>query len=119
WLGAMVCLVLALAQPRWGRSAIGPMPPGHDVILAVDVSRSMAAEDAVPDRLGLAVEAAESLLKALGRERGTRVGLVAFAGRGVLRCPLTENLGAVVDALDRLRPGDVRPGGTNLGAALD
>ena len=44
---------------------------------------------------------------------------MAFAGRGVLRCPLTENLGAVLDALHRLRPGAVRPGGTDLGAALD
>jgi Ca-activated chloride channel homolog len=119
WLGAIVCLIVALGQPRWGRTAAPPLPPGHDVIVAVDVSRSMGAEDAVPNRLGVAVEAAEGLVEALGRERGTRVGLVAFAGRGVLRCPLTENLGAVVEALNRLRPGGVRPGGTNLGAALD
>ncbi len=119
WLGAIACLIAALGQPRWGRSAPPPQPPGHDVILALDTSLSMGAEDAVPNRLGVAVEAAESLVKALGRERGTRVGLVVFAGRGVLRCPLTENLGAVVEDLDRLRPGGVRPGGTDLGAALD
>src|SRR4051794_7411371 len=71
-LGAIVCLVVSLAQPRWGRSAGPPLPPGHDVVLAVDVSRSMGAEDAVPDRLGVAVEAAESLVNALGREPGTR-----------------------------------------------
>ena len=53
------------------------------------------------------------------REPSNRVAVVAFAGRGVLRCPLTENLGAVLDALHRLRPGVVRPGGTDLGAALD
>ena len=47
------------------------------------------------------------------------MAVVAFAGRGVVRCPLTENLGAVLDALHRLRPGAVRPGGTDLGAALD
>jgi Ca-activated chloride channel family protein len=119
WLAAIICLLMALAQPRWGRSAGPPLPPGHDVLLVVDVSRSMGAEDAVPNRLRVAVEAAESLVKALGREPGTRVGLVAFAGRGVVRAPLTENLGAVVEALDRLRPGDVRPGGTSLGDALD
>src|SRR5512135_245529 len=119
WLGAITCLIVALGQPRWGRSEAPPLPPGHDVILAGDVSRSMGAEDAMPSRLGVAVEAAESLVRALGSERGARVGLVAFAGRGVLRCPLTESLGAVVEALEQLRPGDVRPGGTNLGAALD
>ena len=88
------------------------------MVLLVDDSRSMAAEDAVPDRLGVAVEAASSLVGALARQPGNRVAVVAFAGRGVLRCPLTENLGAVNDTLRTLRPGDVRPGGTDLGAGL-
>jgi Ca-activated chloride channel family protein len=118
-IGCVTCLIFALAQPRWGRLAASPLPPGHDVVLMVDVSRSMAVEDAVPNRLTAAVEAAESLVNALARESANRVALVAFAGRGVLRCPLTENLGAVLDALHRLRPGTVRPGGTNLGAGLD
>jgi Ca-activated chloride channel homolog len=119
WLGAIALLVVALAQPRWGRLAGPPRPPGHDVVLLVDLSRSMGAEDAVPSRLGAAVEAAEGLVRALGREPGSRAAVVAFAGRGVTRCPLTENLGAVVEALRALRPGDVRPGGTDLGAGLD
>jgi Ca-activated chloride channel family protein len=66
----------------------------------------------------VAVEAARSLVAALGRQGGNRVAVVAFAGRGVVRCPLTENLGAVDSALQLLRPGDVQPGGTDLGAAL-
>ena len=118
WLAAIACLILALAQPRWGRVPTPPLPPGRDVVLLVDDSRSMAAEDAVPDRLGVAVEAASSLVGALARQPGNRVAVVAFAGRGVLRCPLTENLGAVSDTLRTLRPGDVRPGGTDLGAGL-
>jgi len=79
----------------------------------------MGAEDAVPNRLGVAVQAAESLVTALSRERGNRIAVVAFAGRGVTRCPLTENLGAANEALHALRPGGVRPGGTDLAAALD
>jgi Ca-activated chloride channel family protein len=118
WVTAIGCLILALAQPRWGRAAGAALPPGHDVVLLVDASRSMGAEDAVPDRLGVAVEAAESLVAALGREPGDRVAVVAFAGRGVVRCPLTENLGAAVEALRALRPGGVRPGGTDLAAGL-
>ena len=58
WLVAMALVVLALAQPRWGRIPGRTPPAGHDVVLLVDVSRSMAAEDAVPDRLGVAIEAA-------------------------------------------------------------
>ena len=119
WLVAIACLIVALAQPQWGRLGPPPLPPGHDVVLMVDVSRSMGAEDAVPDRLAVAVEFAVKLVEALGEEPDNRAAVVAFAGRGVLRCPLTENLGAVVDALRRLRPGSVQPGGTDLGAGLD
>ena len=118
-IGCVVCLVVAMGQPRWGRLAAPPAPPGHDVVLMVDVSRSMGVEDAVPNRLAAAIEAAEGLVSALAREPANRAAVVAFAGRGVLRCPLTENFGAVLDALHRLRPGGVRPGGTDLGAALD
>ncbi|MGO9463168.1 MAG: VWA domain-containing protein [Isosphaeraceae bacterium] len=121
-LGLIACassLIVAMAQPRWGHEQSPSLPPGHDVIIAIDVSRSMAVEDAVPNRLALAALAAESLVDALSADPANRVGLVAFAGRGVVRCPLTENLGAVLDALHRLRPGAVRPGGTDLGAALD
>ncbi len=118
-IGCAGCLIVAMAQPRWGHEHSPSLPPGHDVMIAIDVSRSMAAEDAVPNRLALAAEAAESLVNALAADPANRVGLVAFAGRGVVRCPLTENLGAVLDALRRLRPGTVRPGGTDLGAALD
>ncbi len=117
--GSVICLIVALGQPRWGRLAGPALAPGHDVVLMVDVSRSMAAEDAVPNRLGAAIEDAESLVTALARGPANRAAVVAFAGRGVLRCPLTENLGAVLDALHRLRPGALRPGGTDLGAALD
>jgi Ca-activated chloride channel homolog len=116
---SIVCLIIALAQPRWGNLPSPALPPGHDLVLVVDVSRSMAAEDAVPNRLAVAIAVAESLVIPLGREASNRAAVVAFAGHGVRVCPLTENLGAVLDALHRLRPGSVKPGGTDLGAALD
>ncbi len=112
-------LILALARPRFGSLTGPPLPPGHDVALLMDVSRSMAAEDAVPNRLAVAIDAAESLVEALAPDPANRVAIVAFAGRGVVRYPLTENLGAVVDALHQLQPGSVRPGGSDLGAGLD
>lgn len=119
WLGSISLMIVALAGPRWGRGPEPELPAGHDVVLVIDDSRSMAAQDAVPNRLGVAIEAAESLVRAVGREPGGRVGVVAFAGRGVTRCPLTPNLGAVIDVLHNLRPGDVRPGGTDLSSAID
>jgi Ca-activated chloride channel homolog len=117
WVLAAACLVVALAQPRWGRPGRLPLPPGRDVVLALDVSRSMGCEDVVPNRLGRAIEAAVGLVRALGA--GDRAAVVAFAGRGVLRCPLTQSLGAVADTLRSLRPSELRPGGTDLASALD
>ena len=67
-IGCAACLIVAMAQPRWGRLAAPPVPPGHDVVLMVDVSRSMGVEDAVPNRLAAAIEAAESLVNALASE---------------------------------------------------
>lgn len=119
WLLAMSVFIVALAQPRWGREPAVPLPPGRDLILAIDVSWSMAAEDVVPNRLGNAVRIAEELTRVIGRDSGDRVGVVAFAGRGVIRCPLTTNLGAVVEVLKSLRPGRVEPSGTDLGAGLE
>jgi Ca-activated chloride channel family protein len=119
WMASMALVVLALGQPRWGR-ILGPdAPAGHDVVVLVDVSRSMGAEDAVPDRLGVAIESATSLLKALEAGPGNRAAVVAFAGRGVVRCPLTSSLGAAIDVLHALRVGEIQPGGTDLGAALE
>ena len=118
-VASIACVIIALAQPRWGTLPSPALPPGHDLVLAIDVSRSMAAEDAVPNRLAVAIEVADSLVKPLGDDAANRAAVVAFAGRGVLRCPLTENLGAVLEALHRLKPGSVQPGGTDLGAALD
>jgi Ca-activated chloride channel family protein len=112
-------IVVALSQPRWGGLRGVAASPGHDVVLIVDVSRSMAATDAVPDRLAVAIDSATSLVEALASDPANRAAVVAFAGRGVLRCPLTENSGAVLDALRRLSPNAVMPGGTDLGAALD
>jgi Ca-activated chloride channel family protein len=118
-LAAAVLLIAAMARPRFGLSLGSPLPPGQDLVLLVDVSRSMAAEDAVPSRLTVAAQAGETLIDAMGADPANRVGVAVFAGRGVLRYPLTENLGAVTDILSKLRPGSVQPGGTDLGAGLD
>ena len=119
WLWATGLLILALAQPRWGRSGGQDSPPGHDLVLLVDASRSMAAEDAVPDRMGVAIESGVGLLRALRADPGNRAAVVAFAGRGVVRCPLTGDLDAAIDALRAIQPGEVQPGGTDLGAGLE
>lgn len=118
WLLMLALLLLALARPQGIPRSLNGLEPGQDVVFLVDVSLSMAATDAAPSRLGLALEAAEILLNALARSENSRAGVVAFAGRGVARCPLTSNLGAVASVLNSLQAGSVQPGGTDLGAAL-
>src|SRR5258707_15146968 len=81
WLAAILCLILALAQPRWGRGSIPPLPPGHDIVFLVDTSRGIGAEGAVPNRLGLALGTAQSLIHAPGENPGNRAAAVASAGR--------------------------------------
>lgn len=118
WLSCLIGLILALGRPQWGLETGEELEKGHDVVLVMDTSRSMAAEDAFPSRLGSAQRAAAGLIDALGRNSGERAAVVAFAGRGVIACPLTENLGAVADVMGQLRPGEIRPGGSDLAAGL-
>ncbi len=119
WLAALALVILALGQPRWGRIFGPDAPAGHDVVVVVDLSRSMAAEDAVPNRLGVAVESSSSLLRALETSAGNRVSIVGFAGRGVVRCPLTSSIDAALEVLRSLKVGEITPGGTDLGSALE
>jgi Ca-activated chloride channel family protein len=91
-LAAAAFMILALARPRWGTSLEPIETRGVDVLIAVDVSRSMLTEDVRPNRLALARAAAAELADQLG---GDRVGLIAFAGSAQTICPLTLDRGAL------------------------
>jgi Ca-activated chloride channel family protein len=117
WLISMIAmlLVVALARPQWGTVQDVPVA-GADVIIAVDVSLSMLAEDVVPSRLGQAKLIAQDLITKLPAER---IGLLAFAGANVGVMPLTTDriaLGMFIESLDG-RAVD-RPG-TALRPAID
>jgi Ca-activated chloride channel family protein len=105
----------ALLEPAWGES--GALEArGSDVVVCLDVSRSMLATDEEPTRLERAREEIRALAAAA---RGDRLALVAFAGEARLVVPLTrdgEALAALADAAD---PLSVARGGSDLGAALD
>ena len=113
-LGLSLCVV-ALARPRWGFSFEQVMGRGRDIIIAVDTSRSMLAQDLEPSRLARAKFAAQDLLSNLD---GDRVGLIAFAGSAFLQAPLTPDYDAVRDSLEELDAEIIPQGGTNLSAAI-
>lgn len=114
-LAAMGSMVLALLDPRWGFQYEEVQRRGLDCFFVVDVSRSMLAEDASPNRLDRAKGFIEDALAALG---GDRVGLIAYAGTANLRCPLTLNQDLFRMSLAELAPESSLRGGSLLGDAI-
>ena len=106
---------VALAGPRGGRTKITAESHALNLVLAVDISRSMLAEDVSPSRLQRAVREARRLVQDV---EGDRVGLLAFAGRSYILAPLTVDGSAVRMYLDGLDPDLASEGGTNLASVL-
>lgn len=113
---AILVLGFALARPEWGRNEIELERSGVDLVIALDVSRSMLAADAGgTNRLAAATTAIRRLLDRLG---GDRVGLVTFAGEAFVAAPLTRDHSAIERALDSADPNSVSEQGSNLGDAI-
>ena len=86
-----------------------------DIMVVLDISKSMLAEDAPPNRLS---RAKSEILEMTEQLKGDRVGLVGFAGRSSVLCPLTTDYGFFTLALEQASPKSITRGGTNLGEAL-
>ncbi len=112
---AALAAVIGVAGPRGGRATVKVQTQALSVVLAVDISRSMLAEDTRPSRLGRAVREARRLVQDLDQDR---IGLVAFAGRSYILSPLTLDGGAVTLFLDALNPDLASQGGTGLASTL-
>jgi Ca-activated chloride channel family protein len=112
---AAAFILAAAARPQWGSTLEQVARKGVDVLVAIDISESMMAEDLKPSRLGKAREEASRLLDRL---KGDRVGLLAFAGSGGVLCPLTLDYNAVRIFLDSLTPDMISYPGTSLGEAM-
>jgi Ca-activated chloride channel family protein len=107
--------ILALARPQWGSRMDTVQRQGVDLIAALDTSYSMNAEDVAPNRLAKAKSEIRGLI---GRLKGDRVGLLAFAGTAVVQCPLTLDYGAAELFLDVANTETVPEPGTSLAAAI-
>lgn len=115
FLGALACLLVALARPQWGFTWDEVRARGLQVMVALDTSRSMLAADLKPDRLQRAKWGIRDLADRLS---GDRLGLVAFSGSAFLQCPLTTDTAAFLMTLEDVYAGLVPRGGTSLAAAL-
>ncbi len=114
-LVGLTLLILALARPQFGTRVETVRREGQDIIVALDVSNSMLAEDIAPNRLERAKLAVSRLIDRL---EGDRIGLVAFAGDAFVQSPLTVDYAAARLFLNAMEPDLVPVQGTNLGAAL-
>ena len=114
-VGALGLLILALAGPRMGYDSTEVPHRGRDVIIAMDVSRSMLAADVAPTRLQRSKLLVEDLIRELSSDR---IGLIAFAGSAFLQAPLTLDHGAVLSAAAELDTRLIPKGGSNLAVAI-
>ncbi|PQO46838.1 VWA domain-containing protein [Blastopirellula marina] len=115
-IGAMTALVVALIDVRWGKVWRDVPQRGIEAVFVLDVSRSMLAEDAAPNRLQRAKQQIEDLMDAMP---GDRVGLVVFAGDSRQMVPLTSHHNDFKKTLAEVGPQDVAVGGSRLGDALE
>jgi Ca-activated chloride channel family protein len=114
-LGFFGFALLALARPQWGTRVDTVRRRGVDIIVALDTSYSMNAEDVAPTRLAKAKIEIRSLIERL---KGDRIGLVSFAGTAIVQCPLTLDYGAAVLFLDVASTELIPEPGTSLAAAI-
>jgi Ca-activated chloride channel family protein len=115
-LAGSALVVIAAARPQWGLREETVIQRSRDLVIALDVSRSMLARDVHPSRLLRAKADIQDLLREL---RGDRAALVAFRGRAVLLCPLTTDYGYLETVLNDISVESAPRGETDLGDAIE
>ncbi|MDH3675474.1 MAG: VWA domain-containing protein, partial [Anaerolineae bacterium] len=115
WFLVLVMLLVALARPQWGSEVQEVEQQGIEVMVALDVSNSMLAQDVKPDRLSRAKLEISDLMDRLG---GDEIGLVLFSGASFIQFPLTSDYTTARTFLDNARPEVISKQGTNIGDAI-
>lgn len=115
-VAALCALSIALLRPQWDKKEETITHQTRDLLIALDISRSMLCQDGDPDRLGTAKKKIHTLVNQLSCER---IGLLLFAGSPYLACPLTTDYDSFFMFLDQLDAQTVSSAGTDLDAALN
>ena len=114
-IAGLMLALFAAARPQWGKTTEKTVERSRNVVVALDVSRSMLAQDVRPNRLERAKAVVADLIDSL---EGDRCALVAFRRTGVVICPLTTDHGYLRSALEQLTPESAPRGETDLGSAI-
>ncbi len=116
FLLGLVCLIFAMANPQVGSSLEKGTRKGVDIMICMDISNSMLAEDIQPNRL----EASKmALSRFIDKLQGDRIGLVVFAGRAFVQLPITSDYAAAKMFINIVKPSLISEQGTNIADALD
>ncbi|MCM1237196.1 MAG: VWA domain-containing protein, partial [Ruminococcus flavefaciens] len=113
-LGALGCLIVAIARPLSYNSKTSSSIEGTDIVLAIDISTSMAANDMEPNRFEAAKRVAADFISGRANDN---IGLVAFGGESLSLMPLTTDRQALINSIANLRMGDL-DNGTAIGDGL-
>ena len=111
----MLLIILALARPRLADTVRETKTEIIDILLVIDQSSSMLAQDFKPNRLEAAKEVAKTFIK--DRE-GDRLGLIVFAGESYIQCPLTRDIDVLLEFTDEIKIIDREHDGTAIGMAI-
>ncbi|MGL5959175.1 MAG: VWA domain-containing protein, partial [Bacteroidales bacterium] len=115
WLLAFIALVLGLSRPQLGARVKEVKRKGAEIIIALDVSNSMMAQDFSPNRLENAKRAIARIVDKLG---GDRIGLIVFAGDAFIQLPITSDYVSAKLFLSSINTGIVAKQGTAIGQAI-
>ncbi|MBN4081860.1 VWA domain-containing protein, partial [bacterium AH-315-C07] len=113
---AFSAVIFGLANPQIGTKMEEVKREGVDIIIALDVSKSMLAEDIKPNRLE---NAKHAISKLIGKLRNDRIGLIVFAGEAYVQLPLTADYNAAKLFLNTINPSIVPVPGTAIGASIE
>ncbi|MFH1643718.1 MAG: VWA domain-containing protein [bacterium] len=114
-IASLTCIFLALLRPQWGKKENVIVQEGRDLLIVLDVSRSMLAKDLKPNRLEFIKLKIRNLLDKLKFER---VGLILFSGSAFLQCPLTSDYPAFLSFLNSVDVETIASGTTSIDQAL-
>lgn len=113
---ALFFMIIALAQPRWGKELQEVKKEGIDIVVCLDVSKSMDAEDIKPSRIERAKDQISLFIENL---TGDRIAIIPFAGKSYVQTPLTDDYGAAKMFLSLLNTNSIQQQGTNIGNAIE
>jgi Ca-activated chloride channel family protein len=116
-MAAFVLMVAALSRPQWGYHTQAVKRHGLDIMVVIDVSKSMMTRDVLPSRLERTKLAVKDLVMKLNGS--DHIGLAAFAGEAMVMCPLTYDYNGFLLSLDDLSVDSIPRGGTNIAQAID